>query len=142
GGSSSRSGAWSSPPWSRLCSCAATWRRTTLAGTERQRMSLDRPLDTRRSILDAAEQLILDRGIGSATTREIARAAGCAEGSIYRYFEDKHALFIELVGTRYAGFFDLVESLPDRAGSSTVRRNLEEVTTSAIDFYYGIVPTA
>src|SRR5207245_257587 len=25
-------------------------------------------------------------------------------------------------------------------GSFTVRRNLEEVTTSAIDFYYGVVP--
>jgi AcrR family transcriptional regulator len=105
-------------------------------------MSAERLHDTRSSILEAAEKLILDRGIGSATTKEIARCAGCAEGSIYRYFEDKHALFIELVGTRYAGFFELVESLPDRAGSSTVRRNLEEVATSAIDFYYGIVPIA
>src|SRR5207302_6529404 len=65
-----------------------------------------------------------------------------AEGSIYRYFEDKHALFIELVGSRYSGFFELVESLPDRAGTFTVRRNLEEVTASAIPFYYGIVPMA
>jgi AcrR family transcriptional regulator len=96
--------------------------------------------DTRNSILEAAERLILNGGMGSATTKEIARAAGCAEGSIYRHFEDKHALFMELVGTRYAGFFDLVRSLPERAGTSTVRRNLEEFATSAIDFYYGIVP--
>ena len=105
-------------------------------------MSAERAQDTRTSILEAAETLILDRGMASATTKEIARAAGCAEGSIYRYFDDKHALFIELVGTRYAGFFELVESLPPRAGTSTVRRNLEEVATSAIDFYYGIVPMA
>jgi len=103
-------------------------------------VSAERVHDTRSSILEAAERLILDRGIGSATTREIARSAGCAEGSIYRYFPDKHALFTELVGTRYSGFFQLMETLPDRAGTSTVRRNLEEVATSAIDFYYGIVP--
>jgi AcrR family transcriptional regulator len=105
-------------------------------------MSAERAQDTRSSILEAAEKLILDHGLGSATTKEIARAAGCAEGSIYRYFEDKHALFIELVGTRYAGFFELVETFPGRAGTSTVRRNLEEFATNAIDFYYGIVPMA
>jgi AcrR family transcriptional regulator len=103
-------------------------------------MSAEGVADTRRSIVEAAERLILDKGIGSATTKEIARAAGCAEGSIYRYFQDKHALFMELVGTRYGGFFDLMKSLPERAGVATVRRNLEEVATSAIDFYYGIVP--
>ena len=105
-------------------------------------MSAERAQDTRSSILQAAEKLILDRGVGSATTKEIARSAGCAEGSIYRYFPDKHALFMELVGTRYSGFFQLMESLPERAGASTVRRNLEEVATSAIDFYYGIIPMA
>jgi AcrR family transcriptional regulator len=103
-------------------------------------MPAERTLDTRSSILEAAERLILDRGLGSATTREIARAAGCAEGSIYRYFDDKQALCMELVGTRYAGFFQLITTLPERAGVATVRRNLEEVATSALDFYRGIVP--
>jgi AcrR family transcriptional regulator len=105
-------------------------------------MPAERTQDTRSSILEAAEQLILDRGMGSATTREIARAAGCAEGSIYRHFSDKHALFIELIGSRYSSFFELMASLPDRAGSSSVRRTLEEVATRAIDFYFGIVPMA
>ena len=103
-------------------------------------MPAERVHDTRSSILEAAEHLILQHGLGSATTKEIAKAAGCAEGSIYRYFVDKHALFMELVGTRYAGFFELVRSLPDLAGTSTVRKNLEVFATSAIDFYYGIVP--
>jgi AcrR family transcriptional regulator len=103
-------------------------------------MRADRASDTRSSILEAAERLIFDRGLGSATTKEIARTAGCAEGSIYRHFEDKHALFMQLVQTRYGGFFDLMKSLPDRAGTRTVPRNLEEVAASAIDFYHGIVP--
>ena len=103
-------------------------------------MRAERTVDTRSSILEAAEQLILDRGLGYATTKEIARAAGCAEGSIYRHFQDKHALFMELVRSRYAGYFELMESLPERAGKSTVRRNLEEVVMASLDFHYGIVP--
>ena len=103
-------------------------------------MSAERVTDTRRAILEAADQLINDRGFMAATTREIARAAKCAEGSIYRYFEDKHALFMEVVKTHYSEFFELMDTLPDRAGTSAVRRNVEEVARSALDFYRGIIP--
>src|SRR5256885_12998305 len=96
--------------------------------------------DTRSLILEAAERLILDGGLGSATTKEIAREAGCAEGSIYRYFDDKRSLCTELVGTRYAGFIQMMSTLPDRAGVSTVRRNLEEVAAEAVGVYHAIVP--
>jgi len=98
--------------------------------------------DTRASILEAAERVIRDRGMTSATTKEIAREAGCAEGSIYRYFEDKHALMTEIIGSRYSGFFQFVESLPGRAGTATVAGNLEEVARKSIDFYRGIMPMA
>src|SRR2546427_1433019 len=109
--------------------------------TARSRVSAERT-DTRASILEAAERVIRERGMACATTREIAREARCAEGSIYRYFEDKHALMTEIIGTRYSGFFALMESLPARAGSGSVRRNLEEVCRSALGFYHGIVPMA
>jgi AcrR family transcriptional regulator len=99
-------------------------------------------LDTRASILEAAERVIRDRGMASATTKEIAREARCAEGSIYRYFEDKHALMTEIIGSRYSGFFQFVESLPDRAGTGTVPDTLEEVARASIDFYRGVVPMA
>ena len=104
-------------------------------------MSAERT-DTRSSILEAAERLIRDRGMASATTREIAREARCAEGSIYRYFEDKHALMTEIIGTRYSGFFQFVEALPQRAGTGTIAATLEEVGRTSIDFYRGIVPMA
>ena len=104
-------------------------------------MSAER-LDTRSSILEAAERVIRDRGMASATTREIAREARCAEGSIYRHFEDKHALMTEIIGSRYSGFFQFVESLPHRAGTGTVAGTLEEVARESIDFYRGIVPMA
>ena len=104
-------------------------------------MSAER-LDTRSSILEAAERVIRDRGMASATTKEIAREARCAEGSIYRYFEDKHALMTEIIGSRYSGFFQFVDALPGRAGTGTVAGNLEEVARKSLDFYRGIVPMA
>lgn len=94
----------------------------------------------RQHILDATERVIQDLGMKGATTREIARRAGCAEGSIYRYFPDKHALFHEIIKTRFPQFLDLVETLPGLAGTGTVRKHLEAVAVNALGFYRVIVP--
>jgi len=50
------------------------------------------PLEERRSAIVAATlPLFLEHGV-SVTTREIAQAAGIAEGTIFRVFDDKTAL--------------------------------------------------
>jgi len=49
------------------------------------------PEERRRSILRAVAPVILERGI-SATTRELAEAAGVAEGTLFRVFDDKATL--------------------------------------------------
>jgi AcrR family transcriptional regulator len=103
-------------------------------------MSGDHITDMRQQIVDAAERVVSDLGINAATTRAIAERAGCAEGSIYRYFPDKQALFMEVVKSRYPEFIVLTEHLPERAGTGTVRRNLEEVAVAALLFYRGVLP--
>jgi AcrR family transcriptional regulator len=77
----------------------------------------------RRRIIEAADTLIREHGIAGATTREIARAAGCAEGSIYVHFEDKIDLVIAVIVEREPYFAELLE-LPSRAGEETVEANL------------------
>ncbi len=77
----------------------------------------------RRRIIEAADLLIREHGIGGATTREIARAAGCAEGSIYVHFEDKIDLVIAVIVEREPYFAELLE-LPAKAGEGTVEANL------------------
>ena len=61
-------------------------------------MTTDRPrkTDTRQALIDAALEVFLQRGFARATTREIAQTAGVAEGTIYRHFADKYALFHEV----------------------------------------------
>jgi AcrR family transcriptional regulator len=97
---------------------------------------------TRRHILEAAEDLIRRRGIGATTTRAIAEKAGCAEGTIYRHFPDKHTLLCELVDARFPDFRALVGALPAKAGSADLRTTLEEVGVAALTFYRLVVPLA
>ena len=51
------------------------------------------PEDRRHAIVDAVIPLLVRRGAG-VTTRQIAEAAGVAEGTIFRVFPDKCALMI------------------------------------------------
>ena len=51
------------------------------------------PDDRRRAIVSVLVPLILERG-GEVSTREIAEAAGIAEGTIFRVFPDKKSLML------------------------------------------------
>jgi AcrR family transcriptional regulator len=50
--------------------------------------------------VDAAVTLFASRGYEATTTREIAAAAGCAEGLIHRYFGGKEGLLLAIVRCR------------------------------------------
>jgi AcrR family transcriptional regulator len=98
------------------------------------------PVGTREHLLAAAEQVIKDHGVRAATTRAIAEAAGCAEGSIYRHFAHKHALLVEVIKRRYPEYMTLLGSLPERVGKGSVRKTLEELVSAGLQFYRGLVP--
>ncbi|MDT5285418.1 MAG: hypothetical protein QOF88_307 [Mycobacterium sp.] len=73
-------------------------------------------------ILDAAEELFTRRDAATAGMNEIARAAGCSRATVYRYFENRDALYTAYVhretyrvfremGKRIAGIADPHERL-------------------------------
>jgi len=82
---------------------------------------------TRQVLIDAAAEVFLKRGFARATTKEIARTAGLAEGTIYRHFDDKYALFHEVFLARSGETVEELARFPERAGQGTVRDNLDDL---------------
>jgi AcrR family transcriptional regulator len=63
----------------------------TTADAKRKRAAPMAPEDRRRAIIDAVVPLLTQHG-ADVTTRQIAEAAGIAEGTIFRVFPDKPSL--------------------------------------------------
>jgi AcrR family transcriptional regulator len=59
------------------------------------------PEERRAELMDAAERLFLDRGVGPTTVDQITAAAGVAKGTFYLYFADKDAV-VAALGARFA----------------------------------------
>jgi AcrR family transcriptional regulator len=75
------------------------------------------PDDRRRAIVDVAVPLLLQHG-HAVTTKQIAEAAGIAEGTIFRVFEDKSALLMAAAE----------ETMNPSSGSDDLAAALEGVT--------------
>ena len=52
--------------------------------------------ETRKRIVSAAKALFRTKGFDSATTRDIAKEAGIATGTMFNYFPSKEAIVVEL----------------------------------------------
>lgn len=96
--------------------------------------------DTQDKLIQATERLLRTHGLARVTTRDIAREAGVAEGSLYHYFRDKAELILAVVEYGIGDFRKVLEDLPLRVGQRTVRANLERVAYAAFDFHYRIAP--
>jgi AcrR family transcriptional regulator len=64
-----------------------------LKGNKRER--------TRARLLDAAVEIIREKGFYRTTLEEVARRAGMTRGAIYGNFKDKDELFLAVVETRW-----------------------------------------
>lgn len=102
------------------------------------RRQIDQPM--RERIVAAAIQVIRERGVTRATTKEIARAAKVSEGSIYNHFENKTALFGAAFGVVTSGIRVTMREVAASVGGGTVEANLERLAGAAIRFYSELLP--
>lgn len=65
----------------------------------------------RTEIMDAADQLIRDRGAISFTMTDLATAAGMSPSNVYRFFENKDALAEAMAGEWFADLHLIMEKL-------------------------------
>ena len=64
-----------------------------------------------RAILTTASRLFAEKGYSNATTSEIARDAGVAEGTLYHHFGSKDGIFLTLFDETIDGFLSGIEGL-------------------------------
>jgi AcrR family transcriptional regulator len=100
-------------------------------------------VSTRDRIVTAAADVIRDRGLARATTKEIARAAGLSEAALYKHFRDKTDIFLAVLGERGpTKLVAVLGQLPGRVGAEPLATVLREVVLAAIDFYDQAFPMA
>ncbi|MFD5900246.1 TetR/AcrR family transcriptional regulator [Streptomyces microflavus] len=91
-------------------------------------------------IVDAAHELMLSIGLARTTTKEIAKAAGCSEAALYKYFSGKEELFVTVLAERLPRLGNLLGDL--RAGDGSVEGNLTDIARVAALFYEQTFPMA
>jgi len=95
-------------------------------------------LDTRQRILDAAERLIVIGGYARLTTKDIAREARCAEGTIFNHFGRKEDLCLAVVLQNAPAFRQAISEIQPGKGSTT--SNLQHIAVAAIHFFKRLIP--
>ncbi|MFK8186533.1 MAG: TetR/AcrR family transcriptional regulator [Phormidesmis sp.] len=73
-----------------------------------RKKTVSKETETQERILKAAEKLFAKHGYGGTTTRDLAQAAGVAEGTLFRHFENKKAI---LVAVATQGWMEILTDL-------------------------------
>jgi AcrR family transcriptional regulator len=88
---------------------------------------------TKELIARTALGLFVDQGIDGTTIRDIAAAAGIAEGTLYRHYPGKDALAWELFSKNYTAFALELDRI--QAGHATVRAKLDAMVRQCCAFF-------
>jgi AcrR family transcriptional regulator len=94
--------------------------------------------NTRQQILNAAQRLIETEGVIRLTTKEIAREAQCAEGTLFKHFKSKEELCLAVVLENAPKFKEAIARM--EPGKLAVAKNLEDIALAAIRFSEKLIP--
>jgi AcrR family transcriptional regulator len=92
---------------------------------------------TDEQILRAAREVFLEKGI-QATSAEVAKRAAVAEGSIFKRFKTKHALFSAAM--HLEGELEWLRTLTARVGKGDVKQNLIDTGLQIVEFFRRLMP--
>ena len=81
---------------------------------------------TPERLLDAAEKLMRTTGLVNATTKAIAREAGCSEAALYKHFANKEELFVRVLMERTPNAGPLMAALQADPGERGAGQGAEE----------------
>lgn len=95
---------------------------------------------TRDAILDGALHVMQTRGLARTTTKEIARAAGYSEATLYKLFDDKFDLFLSVLAERLPTVAVADDDAASLAGTGSLAGNLHRIVVEMTGFYRAVLP--
>jgi AcrR family transcriptional regulator len=97
---------------------------------------------TRDAILDAALEVLRTRGLARATTKEIARASGFSEGTLYKLFADKTDLVLCVFAERLPQVTVMTSDVAGLVGKNSVQENLTAMLVEIEQLFDASLPIA
>lgn len=94
----------------------------------------------RTRIVDAAERIVADKGVVALTTRALARAANCAEGTLYVHFPDRLAIISAVFEGHWPKAAGALDELQTKVGQGRVIDNLCATLERIRDFLVALDP--
>src|SRR5260370_13806416 len=85
--------------------------------------------DVQARILDAAQQLFLEKGFRSASIDDISELAPASKPTIYAHFPGKEALFVAVVARTISGLTDFEGFTP---AGRTIQEKLANLTIETV----------
>ena len=95
---------------------------------KRSSLMQERMAQNRKSILQSARELIAEGGFKDAQVQAIADKSGVSSGLVYRYFENKNQILIEVLSNAITREVDILNTIAKSELSSTDKL-LKAVTT-------------
>ncbi len=90
----------------------------------------------RKKIIDAAVDLITQKGVKSATMREIARSAGLGDATIYNYFPTKETIVYGYYEDKFDEVIDALKDISD-FNEYTFQEQLQTLFETKLELFIG-----
>jgi AcrR family transcriptional regulator len=97
-------------------------------------------MTTREVILDGALEVMRARGLARTTTKEIARASGFSEATLYKLFADKTDLVLCVLAERLPRVTVMTDGVAGLVGKNSVKENLTAMIAEIERFYEASLP--
>jgi AcrR family transcriptional regulator len=92
---------------------------------------------TGAAIIDAAESVAAEEGVGGASIQAIAERAGTAVGTIYNHFRDKEELFAALFSRRREELYAAIDASAKRHAREAFPKQLEVFVRTVFEYFDG-----
>src|SRR5271163_4521504 len=89
----------------------------------------------RKEILQAAEKLMVTRGLSGITTRQISEEAGCSEGALYVHFKGRLELLLAMLEETLPEMLGPLRALQQQVGRRSPQANLATALRGIFRFH-------